>query len=84
MAANANYGPARVGFRLQQALEDSSRAQFDVIVTFRDRATPIPEIPLLSVHFETGNGRLSREDVLQLIKRPDVEEIELTPELELH
>jgi hypothetical protein len=73
----------RLGITLKRALQDEDRQEFDVIVTFRGPVNDV-EMPGLSVHLAMGNGRLRREQIMDLAKRDEVQSIDLSPKMQFH
>jgi hypothetical protein len=70
---------SRLGASLRHALEDETKDEFDVIVTFHEPPQHVQAIEGLLVRHDMGFGRLTREAVLQLAASDEVASIALEP-----
>ena len=70
---------SKLGGSLRLAIEDKSKDEFDVIVTFHAAPQHIQGIEGLTVRHDMGFGRLTREAVLRLAESDEVASIALEP-----
>ena len=73
----------KIDAELRFAMDRREQDEFDVVVTFRDQPGPLPQFPGLAVYGDMADGRLGRDQILDLAGRDDVLSIGAEPQEKL-